>query len=32
MGDLAPIFVPLFIRLGVAPQSVLAAYRVPIRP
>ncbi len=31
----APIFVPLFIRLGVAPQSVLAAYRVgdsPINP
>lgn len=31
----APIFVPLFIRLGVAPQSVLAAYRVgdsPVNP
>jgi aminobenzoyl-glutamate transport protein len=25
---LAPIFIPLFIRLGVAPQTVLAAYRV----
>jgi aminobenzoyl-glutamate transport protein len=24
----APIFIPLFIRLGVAPQTVLAAYRV----
>ncbi|WP_329126261.1 AbgT family transporter [Streptomyces sp. NBC_01465] len=24
----APIFVPLFIRLGVAPQTILAAYRV----
>ena len=23
----APIFVPLFLRLGVAPQTVLAAYR-----
>ncbi|MBC8163486.1 MAG: AbgT family transporter [Roseiflexaceae bacterium] len=31
----APIFVPLFIRLGVAPESVLAAYRVgdsPVNP
>jgi aminobenzoyl-glutamate transport protein len=31
----APIFVPLFIRLGVAPQTVLAAYRIgdsPINP
>lgn len=31
----APIFVPLFIRLGVAPQSVLAAYRIgdaPLNP
>ena len=28
----APIFVPLFIRLGVAPQSVLAAYRVGDSP
>jgi aminobenzoyl-glutamate transport protein len=31
----APIFVPLFIRLGVAPQSVLAAYRIgdsPVNP
>lgn len=25
---LAPIFIPLFIQLGVAPQTVLAAYRV----
>jgi aminobenzoyl-glutamate transport protein len=28
----APIFVPLFIRLGVAPQSVLAAYRIGDAP
>ena len=31
----APIFVPLFIRLGVTPQSVLAAYRIgdaPLNP
>lgn len=31
----APIFVPLFIRLGVEPQSVLAAYRIgdsPVNP
>jgi aminobenzoyl-glutamate transport protein len=31
----APIFVPLFIRLGVAPESVLAAYRIgdsPVNP
>ena len=28
----APIFVPLFMRLGVAPQSVLAAYRVADAP
>lgn len=28
----APIFVPLFIRLGVAPQSVLAAYRIGDSP
>lgn len=28
----APIFVPLFIRLGVAPQTVLAAYRVGDSP
>jgi aminobenzoyl-glutamate transport protein len=28
----APIFVPLFIRLGVAPESVLAAYRVGDAP
>jgi aminobenzoyl-glutamate transport protein len=29
---LAPVFVPLFIRLGVAPQTVLAAYRVGDSP
>lgn len=29
---LAPIFIPLFIRLGVAPQDVLAAYRVGDSP
>ncbi|HST18629.1 MAG TPA: AbgT family transporter [Gaiellaceae bacterium] len=29
---LAPIFVPLFIRLNVAPQTVLAAYRVGDSP
>ena len=28
----APIFVPLFFRLGVAPQTVLAAYRVGDSP
>lgn len=28
----APIFVPLFIRLGVAPQSLLAAYRIADSP
>ena len=28
----APIFVPLFINLGVAPQTVLAAYRVGDSP
>ena len=28
----APIFVPLFIRLGVAPQTLLAAYRVGDSP
>jgi aminobenzoyl-glutamate transport protein len=28
----APIFVPLFIRLDVAPQTVLAAYRVGDSP
>jgi aminobenzoyl-glutamate transport protein len=31
----APIFVPLFMRLGVAPESVLAAYRIgdaPVNP
>lgn len=28
----APIFVPLFIRLGVEPQSVLAAYRIGDSP
>jgi aminobenzoyl-glutamate transport protein len=29
---LAPIFIPLFIRLGVAPQTVLAAYRLGDSP
>jgi aminobenzoyl-glutamate transport protein len=29
---LAPIFIPLFIRLGVAPQTVLASYRVGDSP
>ena len=29
---LAPIFIPLFIRLGVEPQTVLAAYRVGDSP
>ena len=29
---LAPIFIPLFARLGVAPQTVLAAYRVGDSP
>ena len=29
---LAPIFIPLFSRLGVAPQTVLAAYRVGDSP
>jgi aminobenzoyl-glutamate transport protein len=29
---LAPIFVPLMLRLGVAPQTVLAAYRVGDSP
>jgi aminobenzoyl-glutamate transport protein len=29
---LAPIFIPLFVRLGVAPQTVLAAYRVGDSP
>ncbi len=29
---LAPIFVPLFLRLGIAPQTVLAAYRVADSP
>src|SRR5690606_29523758 len=28
----APIFVPLFLRLGVAPQTVLAAYRLGDSP
>ena len=28
----APIFIPLFIRLGIAPQTVLAAYRVGDSP
>src|SRR5262249_57454252 len=29
---LAPIFVPLFMKLGVAPEAVLAAYRVGDSP
>jgi aminobenzoyl-glutamate transport protein len=29
---LAPVFIPLFIRLGIAPQTVLAAYRVGDSP
>ncbi len=29
---LAPIFIPLFLRLGIEPQSVLAAYRVADSP
>jgi aminobenzoyl-glutamate transport protein len=29
---LAPIFIPLFLRLGVAPQTVLAAYRIGDSP
>lgn len=29
---LAPVFVPLFIRLGIAPQTVLAAYRIGDSP
>ena len=29
---LAPIFIPLFMRLGVTPQTVLAAYRVGDSP
>jgi aminobenzoyl-glutamate transport protein len=29
---LAPIFIPLFIRLGIAPQTVLAAYRTGDSP
>ena len=29
---LAPIFIPLFLRLGIAPQTVLAAYRVGDSP
>jgi aminobenzoyl-glutamate transport protein len=28
----APIFIPIFIRLGVGPQSVLAAYRIGDSP
>ena len=28
----APIFIPLFLRLGVAPQTVLAAYRLGDSP
>ncbi len=29
---LAPIFIPLFLRLGIAPEAVLAAYRVADSP
>jgi len=29
---LAPIFVPLFLRLGIGPETVLAAYRVGDSP
>jgi aminobenzoyl-glutamate transport protein len=29
---LAPVFIPIFYRLGVAPQTVLAAYRVGDSP
>jgi aminobenzoyl-glutamate transport protein len=29
---LAPVFIPLFLRLGIAPQTVLAAYRVGDSP
>jgi aminobenzoyl-glutamate transport protein len=29
---IAPIFIPLFLRLGIEPQSVLAAYRVADSP
>jgi aminobenzoyl-glutamate transport protein len=29
---LAPVFVPLFVRLGIAPQTVLAAFRVGDSP
>ncbi len=29
---LAPIFIPLFLRLGIAPETVLAAYRVADSP
>jgi aminobenzoyl-glutamate transport protein len=29
---LAPVFIPLFIRLGIAPQTVLAASRVGDSP
>ena len=28
----APVFIPLFIRLGVAPQTLLAAYRLGDSP
>ena len=28
----APVFIPIFVRLGVAPQTVLAAYRVGDSP
>jgi aminobenzoyl-glutamate transport protein len=29
---LAPVFIPLFLRLGIAPQTVLAAYRIGDSP
>ena len=32
MGHFAPIFIPVFLRLDVAPQTVLAAYRVGDAP
>jgi aminobenzoyl-glutamate transport protein len=28
----APVFIPLFMRLGIAPQTVLAAYRIGDSP
>lgn len=31
-GVLAPVFIPLFLRLGIAPQTVLAAFRVGDSP